>query len=122
MCFVQAATLLSTKQLKCFNDDHYLPQDAREVLNTIQKKYGKDIFCLLSVMVSYDDEKRSNLEDIKNKEFRNFRDSNDPEYHSGSDLSNKSTIPNISPGTSTLHLQSQSHNVINTIVKKTNHL
>lgn len=36
-------------------------------------------------MVSFDDEKRSNLEEIKNSQLRAFRDSDDPEFKGGQD-------------------------------------
>lgn len=36
LCFVQAATLESTKDLKVFNDEHSFPQDAKDILEKVR--------------------------------------------------------------------------------------
>lgn len=36
-------------------------------------------------MVSFDDESRSNLEEIKNREYKTFRDSDDKDFKGGED-------------------------------------
>ncbi|KAL4486335.1 hypothetical protein ABPG72_007121 [Tetrahymena utriculariae] len=85
LCYVQAATLMTPKQLRCFNDESYSPQESKEVLETIQKRYGNDLFKLVSIMTSYDDDRRQSLDAIKNKEFRNFQESEDKEFKGGPD-------------------------------------
>lgn len=50
------------------------------------------MFNLISTMASYDDDKRTSLEEIKNREYRHFQDSNDREYRGGPDSSDPSSI------------------------------
>ena len=44
LSFVQAATLLPVKDLKVFNDKEAFPQDAKDILETVQSRYGRDCF------------------------------------------------------------------------------
>jgi len=44
LSFVQAATLLPTKDLKVFNDKDAFPQDAKDILDGILNRYGRDCY------------------------------------------------------------------------------